>query len=108
MKAKANLIPDKKKVYKKIGYLLLIYTDDNLSDSLTLGDTRKKAFKILPKESIRSVGEKMIKKPQRKMENQWKERENAAARYKCHLRSLCANIEFSSLLPNNPDRTSVV
>jgi len=36
------------------------------------------------------------------MENQWKERENAVARYKCHLRPLCANIEFSSLLPNNP------
>ncbi|MEY3349030.1 MAG: hypothetical protein RLY46_1069, partial [Bacteroidota bacterium] len=102
IKEKAALIPDEEKVDKQIGHLLLIYTDDNLSDSLTLGDTRKKAFKILPKESIRTVGEKMIKKPQRKMENQWKERENAAARYKCHLRSLCANIEFSSLLPNNP------
>jgi hypothetical protein len=72
IKAKADLIPDEEKVDKQIGHLLLIYTDDNLSDSLTLGDTRKKAFKILPKESIRIVGEKMIKKPQRKMENQWK------------------------------------
>jgi TnpA family transposase len=102
IKAKADLNLDEEKVDKQVGHLILLYVDDNLSDSMTLGDTRKKAFEILPKESIRSVGEKMLKKPQRKMENQWQEREKAAPRYKLHLRSLCVNIEFSSLLPNNP------
>ena len=41
---------------KQIGRLILLYSDDNLSDSLTLGETRKKAFEILPKDSIQSMG----------------------------------------------------
>lgn len=102
IKAKADLHRDDENVDKQVGRLILLYVDDNLSDSMTLGDTRKKAFEILPKELIRSAGEKMIKKPKRNLENQWKEREKAASRYKSHLRPLCTNIEFSSLLPNNP------
>ena len=102
VKEKIDSKPIEEKVEKQVGRLILLYVNDDLSDSLTLGDIRKKAFEILPKESIRSVGENMLKKPQRKLENQWKERDKATPRYKSHLRSLCANIEFSSLLPNNP------
>ena len=52
--------PDDKE--KQVGQLILLYVDDKLSDSMELGDARKKAFEILPKESIRTIGEKMIKK----------------------------------------------
>lgn len=90
------------KVDKQVGKLLLLYVDDTLSDSLTLGEARKKAFEILPKNTIRSIVEKMTKKQHRRLENQWKERDNAIARYKRHLRPLFMSIDFSSLLENNP------
>ena len=45
-----------------IGRLILLYVDENLSDSMTLGEVRKLAFKILPKESIRSVVKKMVER----------------------------------------------
>ena len=50
---------------------------------MELGDARKKAFEILPKESIRTIGEKMIKKhkPKRKQLIMWQERDMAVARY---------------------------
>ena len=102
IKSKADSKPYEEKVDKQVGRLILLYVDDKLSDSLTLGDTRKKAFKILPKEAIRAAAEKMLKKPQRKLESQWKGRDKANPRYKLHLRSLCVSIDFSSRLPNNP------
>jgi hypothetical protein len=99
-KATSNLVKDS--IDKQIGRLLLLYVDDNLSDSLTLGETRKIAFEILPKDSIRSAGENILRKRRYKLEAQWKERDKAAPRYKRHLRSLFSNIDFSSLLKNNP------
>jgi len=97
IKDKTDLNLSQDKVDKQIGQLILLYVDDNLSDSLTFGETRKKAF-----ESIRTIGEKMLKKPRRKLDIQWKERDKATSRYKRHLRSLFVHIDFSSLLTNNP------
>ena len=102
IKAKSTLNFYEENLDKQIGRLILLYADDNLSDSLTLGETRQKAFEILPKDSIRSVGEKMMKKPQRKTEMQWKERDKAIQSYKRHLRRLFVDIDFSSLIENNP------
>ena len=102
IKAKSTVNFYEEKVDKQIGRLIFIYVDDNLSDSLTLGETRQKAFEILPKDSIRSIGEKMMKKPQRKTEMQWKERDKAIQSYKRHLRRLFVDIDFSSLIKNNP------
>lgn len=96
------LAEDKEKVDQQVGRLLLIYVDDNLSDALTLGDTRKQAFEILSKDTIRTIGEKMLKKPKRKQDFQWNERDKAASRYKHHLHPLLMKIDFESQLPDNP------
>lgn len=79
-----------------MGQLILLYVDDELSDSMELGEARKKAFKILLKESIRTIGEKMIKKhkPKRKQLIMWQERDRAVARYKHHLRPLLLATDF--------------
>ena len=50
------------KIDRDVGRLILLYVDENLSDSMTLGEIRKLAFKILPEASIRSVVEKMVQK----------------------------------------------
>lgn len=86
-------------IEQQIGRLLLLYVDDSLSDILTL---RKKAFEILPKEVIRSLGEKMVKKPRRKQNALWKERDKAAKRYKSNLRPLFMKVHFTSQNPDNP------
>ena len=105
-KAKADAYsdeePDNKE--KQVGQLILLYVDDKLSDSMELGEARKKAFKILPKESIRTIGEKMIKKhkPKRKQLIMWQERDRAVARYKHHLRPLLLATDFKSQHANNP------
>ena len=101
-KAKSHLIENVEKSDQKVGRLLLMYVDDNLSDTLTLGAARQHAFEILPKDTIRSIGEKMVKKPQRRQELQWEEREKMASRYKRHLRSLFMHIDFESRIPDNP------
>lgn len=101
-RAELQIIKDPDKMGQNIGKLLLLYVDDDLSDSLTLGDTRKKAFDILPKDMIRSVGEKLVKKKQRMLDLQWKERDKAALRYKHNLRPLFMAIDFESKLPDNP------
>jgi TnpA family transposase len=101
-KADSHLADDQEKVDRNIGRLLLLYVDEDLSDSMTLGDTRKLAFEILPKASIRSIGEKMLKKTHRKQVIQWKERDKALSRYKHNLRPLFMKIDFESKLPDNP------
>ncbi|MBW8310018.1 MAG: DUF4158 domain-containing protein [Candidatus Paracaedibacteraceae bacterium] len=101
-KAKNQLVENVEHSDQKVGRLLLMYVDDNLSDSLTLGEARQHAFEIIPKDTIRSIGEKMVKKPQRRQELQWKEREKMASRYKRHLRPLFMHIDFESRLPDNP------
>lgn len=100
--ADSQVIKDPDKMSQNIGRLLLLYVDDNLSDSLTLGEARNKAFDILPKDTIRSVGEKLVKKKQRMLDLQWKERDKAALRYKHNLRPLFMAIDFESKLPDNP------
>lgn len=102
IKAKSTSNFYEEKADHQIGRLMLLYVDENLTDSLTLGETRQKAFEILPKDSIRSIAEKMMKKPQRKLEIQWKERDKAISCYKRHLRCLFIDIDFSSLIKNNP------
>jgi TnpA family transposase len=83
---------------KQVGNLLLLYVDDDPND------IHARAFKILPKESIRSIGEKMVKKyqPKRKQILKWQERDKAAARYKHHLRPLFMKLDFKSQQSDNP------
>ena len=101
-KATSQLADDHEKVDRHIGRLILLYVNEDLSDSMTLGETRKLAFEILPKESIRSIGEKMVQKKQRKQDLQWEERDKAAIRYRHNLRPLFMRIDFESKLPDNP------
>lgn len=106
-KAKEKLLVESVKINKQIGKLLLIYVDEKFSDDLQFGKLRQLAFKILPKDSIQSTSEKLINKPKRKQELQWKERDKAKARYKHHLRSILETIQFDSLLPKNPLLTAI-
>ena len=53
---------DHEEINKKIGRIILLFADESLSDSMTMGEIRKLAFKILPEASIRSIVKKMKQK----------------------------------------------
>lgn len=97
-KVEAMLIDEPDNKDKQVGQLLLLYVDDDTHN------IHERAFKILPKESIRSIGEKMVKKhkPKRKQILMWQERDKTAARYKHHLRPLFLNSDFKSQQADNP------
>ncbi len=66
-KAITQLAKDHEKIDRDVGRLILLYVDENLSDSMTLGEIRKLAFKILSKVSIRSIVKKMVREKNAKM-----------------------------------------
>jgi TnpA family transposase len=96
-KAKNQLTQDQGNNDKQVGQLLLLFVNDDVKDVI-----HEKAFDILPKESIRAIGEKLVKKPTHKQEPQWKERDKAALQYVHNLRPLLMKIDFESDLSNNP------
>jgi TnpA family transposase len=104
VKATSLLEDTQTPIEQQIGRLLLLYVDETLSD---IGDMRKRAFEILPKDVIRSLGEKMMRKPQRKQKALWQARDKAASRYKYHLRPLFMKIHFASQTPDNPLLTAI-
>ena len=82
--------------------LMLIFLDDELSDETTFGIPRKQAFAILPKEEIRALANRMLKKKTKEQEGKWKERDKTAMRYKQNLRPLFMSLKFESRIENHP------
>lgn len=97
-KAKDQLTQAQENYDKQVGQLMLLYVDDDVNKDII----HQKAFDILPRESIRTIGEKLVKKPNQKLEPQWQERDKAALQYIHNLRPLFMNIDFESARPNNP------
>ena len=96
-KAKNQSTQGQENYDKQVGQLILLFVDDEVKDVI-----HQKAFDILPKESIRVIGEKLVKKTTHKQEHQWKEKDKAALQYVHNLRPLLMKIDFESDLPNNP------
>lgn len=99
---KENNQSDKETMDYQIAKLMLIFLDDTLSDTTTFDVPRKQAFSILPKDKMRVLANKMLKKKPQQQEKQWAQRDKMMARYRHNLRPLFMNIEFESHIPNNP------
>lgn len=97
-KAKNQPAQDQGNHGKQVGQLVLLFVDEEVNKDII----HQKAFDILPKESIRAIGEKLVKKSNRKLDPHWKERDKAALQYIHNLRPLFMKIDFESHLPNNP------
>lgn len=82
--------------------LILIFLDGELSDEITFDIPRKQAFAILPKEEIRALANRMLKKKTKEQEGKWKERDKTAMRYKQNLRPLFMSLKFESQIENHP------
>ena len=86
----------------QVGPLLLLYVDDAVGDATPFGDVRQRAFKIMPREALQIVGQRLSEKPASKLATRWQVIDELAERVRRHLRPLYDAIEFSSATPDTP------
>ncbi|WP_341793717.1 MULTISPECIES: Tn3 family transposase [unclassified Rickettsia] len=87
---------------EKIGDLLLLYVDEQFNDTTLFTEVQDCAFKIMPKDIILDLGNKMLNKPRRKKEFKWQEVDKLHKTCKKNLRPLFMKLGFSSEDANNP------
>ena len=80
----------------QLGRLLLLFVDEGFDDVTPFGTVRRHAFDIMPKDTLLLTGKRLCEKHQSQHELRWQAIDQAAARYKKHLRPLYMAIEFSS------------
>ncbi len=86
----------------QVGRLLLLYVDDAVGDAMPFGDVRQRAFKIMPREALQMVGQRLSGKSASKLALRWYVIDEFAERIRRHLRPLYGAIEFSSATPDDP------
>lgn len=85
-----------------IGRLLLLYVDENLSDGVPFGEIRKRAFALMPEESVRAAGLQFCEKAVSQLSFRWEAVDQLAGRCKKQLRPLFMALDFSSTMPHSP------
>jgi len=86
----------------KVGRLLSLYIDDNVSDPTPFGEVRQRAYKIMPKDTLQSTAQRMSAKPVTKLVRHWLAVDNLAERIRRHLRPLYVTLDFASVDSNDP------
>jgi hypothetical protein len=86
----------------QIGRLLLLYVDDAVADVTPFGDVRQLAFKIMPKDTLQSIGRRLSEKTASKFAMRWRIVDGLAQLTRRHLRPLYGALDFSSVTPENP------
>jgi len=86
----------------QVGRLLLLYVDDMVEDATPFGDVRKLAFKIMPKDALQTVGQRLSEMLAGKLAMHWRAVDGLAALTRRHLRPLYGALDFSSVVPDDP------
>jgi len=86
----------------QVGRLLLLYVDDTVADTTPFGEVRQRAFKIMPKDTLQSTGERLSVKRASKLALRWQVVDELAGRIRRHLRPLYGVLDFSGVVPDNP------
>lgn len=50
---------------KRIEQVISLFTDKNLSDTMSWGEVRQMAFKIIPEPVLRAIGERLANQPRK-------------------------------------------
>lgn len=95
-KVKKQFQEERAETENKVGRLLLLYVDENIKDTVEFQKVRKRAFKIMEKEKIGSLGNKLLKKGQYKKESYWKEVDKLQKKHQRNLRPLFKSLKFTS------------
>jgi TnpA family transposase len=86
----------------KIGHLLSLYVDDSVPDPTTFGEVRRRAWKIMPREVLKSTAQRMSVKPVSKLALQWQAVDGMTALIRRHLRPLYLSLDLTSVVQDSP------
>ncbi|HHG9523673.1 TPA: Tn3 family transposase, partial [Enterobacter asburiae] len=86
----------------KIGRLLSLYVDDSVPDPTTFGEVRRRAWKIMPREALKSTAQRMSVKPVSKLALQWQAVDGMTALIRRHLRPLYLSLDLTSVVQDSP------
>lgn len=86
----------------KIGRLLSLYVDDSVPDPTTFGEVRRRAWKIMPPETLKTTAQRMSVKPVSKLALQWQAVDGMTALIRRHLRPLYLSLDLTSVVQDSP------
>ncbi|WP_148245201.1 Tn3 family transposase [Enterobacter asburiae] len=86
----------------RVGRLLSLFVDEAVTDTTPFGDVRKRAWKIMPRETLQNTAQRMRVKPVSRMARRWEAVDIQAAHIRRHLRPLFCALNFSSVTPECP------
>jgi Transposase and inactivated derivatives, TnpA family len=86
----------------RVGRLLLLYVDDTVADTTPFGNVRQRAYKILPKDALQLIGQRMSVKPMSKLALHWQAVDGLAERMRRHLRPLYVALDFAGTDLDSP------
>ncbi|HBQ78229.1 MAG TPA: Tn3 family transposase, partial [Erwinia persicina] len=86
----------------KIGRLLSLYVDDSVPDPTTFGEVRRRAWKIMPREALKSTAQRMSVKPVSRLALQWQAVDSMTALIRRHLRPLYLSLDLTSVVRDSP------
>lgn len=86
----------------KIGRLLSLYVDDSVADPTTFGEVRRRAWKIMPRETLKTTAQRMSVKPVSRLALQWQAVDGMTALIRRHLRPLYLSLDLTSVVRNSP------
>lgn len=86
----------------KIGRLLSLYVDDSVPDLTTFGEIRRRAWKIMPKETLKTTAQRMSIKPISKLALQWQVVDGLSTLVRRHLRPLYLLLDLTCVIPDSP------
>jgi TnpA family transposase len=83
----------------RVGELLLLYVDDTLTDVTPFGTVRRRAFRIMPEEKLRSTGKLLTEKAVSQMDLRWLAVDKQSGLCTKNIRSLAMALDFESSTP---------
>lgn len=86
----------------KIGRLLSLYVDDSVPDPTTFGEVRRRAWKIMPREALKTTAQRMSVKPVSELALQWHAVDGMTASIRRHLQPLFLSLDLTSVVHDSP------
>ncbi|MHA3370508.1 hypothetical protein [Yersinia enterocolitica] len=86
----------------KIGRLLSLYVDDSVPEPTTFGEVRRRAWKVMPREMLKTTAQRMSVKPVSKLTLQWQAVDGLTALIRRHLRPLYLSLDLTSVVQDSP------
>ncbi len=86
----------------KISRLLSLHVDDSVPDPTTFGEVRQRAWKIMPREALKSTAQRMSVKPVGKLAMQWQVVDGMTALIRRNLRPLYLSLDLTSMVRDSP------